>query len=50
MDFKMLSSDFDRENITDCGNGLGLSGGGGSYDEHKLATDGLYIGEYVPGN
>lgn len=30
--------------------GLGLIGigGGASYDEHKLAIDGLYRGEYAP--
>lgn len=53
IEFKILSSDLDRENIDDvcdtvdgCAmrgglNGVGGNGGGGSYDEHKLATDGL---------
>lgn len=54
----MLSSDRDREKIelddddTDiaCRCRSGGAGGGGSYEEHKLATDGLYSGEYVPGS
>lgn len=47
----MLSSDLDRANIVAVAIGLGLNGiggGGASYDEHKLAMDGLYNGEYAP--
>ena len=56
MEFNILSSEREREKIdagtVDVAIGLGRNGGGGggSYDEHKLATDGLYSGEYVPGN
>jgi hypothetical protein len=50
--FKILSSECDREKIDDVEDviGRGLRGGGGSYEEHKLATDGLYRGEYALGN
>lgn len=46
----MLSSDFERANIVAVVIGLGRNGmgGGASYDEHKLAIDGLYNGEYAP--
>lgn len=47
----MLSSDLDRLNIdaVTTGRGLnGIGGGGASYDEHKLAIEGLYNGEYAP--
>lgn len=49
-EFKMLSSDFERANIVAVVIGLGRNGigGGASYDEHKLAIDGLYNGEYAP--
>lgn len=49
-EFKMLSSDLDRANMVAVAIGLGLNGigGGASYDEHKLAIDGLYSGEYAP--
>lgn len=45
--FRILSSDLDRANIVAVVIGLGRSGigGGASYDEHKLAIDGLYNGE-----
>lgn len=53
-EFKMLSSERDRTNMDDelLDTGLGRSGGGGggSYDEQRLATDGLYKGEYAPGS
>lgn len=52
IEFRMLSSDLDREKMDDVddetvdvcailGGRNGGNGGGGSYDEHKLATDGL---------
>lgn len=46
----MLSSDLDRVNIVAVAIGLGRNGigGGASYDEHRLAMDGLYNGEYAP--
>lgn len=47
-EFKMLSSDFDRANIDVAvviGRGRNGTGGGASYDEHRLAIDGLYSGE-----
>lgn len=51
IEFKMLSSDLDRANI-DAAVVIGLGrngiGGGASYDEHRLAIDGLYSGEYAP--
>lgn len=51
IEFKILSSDLDRANI-DVAVVIGLGrngiGGGASYDEHKLAIDGLYSGEYAP--
>lgn len=52
IEFKMLSSDLDRANIEATvviGRGRnGIGGGGASYDEHRLAIDGLYNGEYAP--
>jgi hypothetical protein len=56
--FKILSSDLEREkydeDVVETDTmwrwRRGGAGGGGSYDEHKLATEGLYKGEYVPGN
>lgn len=57
IEFKILSSDLEREkmdevddDIVDCAMWCrcclrGGAGGGGSYEEHKLATDGLYNGE-----
>lgn len=47
IEFRMLSSDLDRVNIAAVAIGLGRSGigGGASYDEHRLAIDGLYKGE-----
>lgn len=47
MEFKILSSDFDRVNIVAVAIVRGRSGigGGASYDEHRLAIDGLYSGE-----
>lgn len=48
-EFRMLSSERDLTNIDaellEIGLGRRGGGGGGSYDEHKLATDGLYRGE-----
>lgn len=48
-EFRMLSSDLDRTNmddeLLDTGRGRSGGGGGGSYDEQRLATDGLYRGE-----
>lgn len=44
-EFRMLSSERDRTNIEvellDMGRGRSGGGGGGSYDEHRLAIDGL---------
>lgn len=53
IEFNILSSDLDRTNIVVVvviGLGrIGIGGGGAaSYDEHKLAIDGLYNGEYAP--
>lgn len=49
IELSMLSSECERENIeaVDDVIGRGLKGGGGgvSYEEHKLATEGLYKGE-----
>lgn len=48
IEFKMLSSDFERTNIDAVvviGRGRNGIGGGASYDEHRLAIDGLYNGE-----
>lgn len=47
-EFKMLSSDLDRANIDDAvviGLGRNGTGGGASYEEQRLAIDGLYNGE-----
>lgn len=48
-EFRMLSSERDRTNIDvellDTGRGRSGGGGGGSYDEQRLAIDGLYSGE-----
>lgn len=48
-EFRMLSSERDRTNIDEelleTGRGRSGGGGGGSYDEHRLAIDGLYSGE-----
>lgn len=48
MEFNMLSSDLDRANI-DAVVVIGLgrigTGGGASYEEQRLAIDGLYSGE-----
>lgn len=43
IEFRILSSDLDRVNIVAVAIGLGRNGigGGASYDEHKLAIDGL---------
>ena len=57
IEFRILSSLRDRLNPPPelatmlCGR-TGGSGGGGSqvYEEHRLATDGEYMGEYVPGS
>lgn len=52
IEFKILSSDLDRANIdvAVCVIGLGRNGigGGASYEEQRLAIDGLYSGEYAP--
>lgn len=48
IEFKMLSSDLDRANIdgaTVIGRGRNGTGGGASYEEQRLAIDGLYSGE-----
>jgi hypothetical protein len=45
IEFKMLSSECDREKMDEddevIGRGRNGGGGGGSYEEHKLATEGL---------
>lgn len=51
IELSILSSDLDRVNIVAVAIGRGRNGGGGggaSYDEQRLATDGLYSGEYAP--
>lgn len=50
-EFRMLSSDLDRANIDGVvviGLGRNGTGGGASYEEQRLAIDGLYRGEYAP--